>query len=103
MFRGFMTVGKLILFHLTPVLGCFMTRLVPAVHVSCALIAVSSHAAQPFEFTRMVAHWADYADPGYLSFIDDAKPDVVQVGFYGGHFWSCLLYTSDAADERSSV
>jgi hypothetical protein len=36
----------------------------------------------------MVAHWADYADPGYLPFIDDAKPEVVQVGFYGAHFWS---------------
>ena len=22
---------------------------------------------------------------------------------YAGHFWGCLLYTSDAADERSSV
>ena len=36
----------------------------------------------------MVAHWADYADPGYLPFIDEAKPEVAQVGFYGAHFWS---------------
>ena len=40
-----------------------------------------------FEFTRMVAHWAGYSDPGYLSFIEDARPEVVQVGFYGAHFW----------------
>ena len=36
----------------------------------------------------MVAHWSDYADPGYLTFIEEAKPEVVQVGFYGAHFWS---------------
>jgi hypothetical protein len=42
----------------------------------------------PFEFTRLIAHWAGYADPGYLPFVDDVKPDVAQVGFYGAHFWS---------------
>jgi len=36
----------------------------------------------------MVAHWANYADPGYLDFIDEAQPELVQLGFYGGHFWS---------------
>jgi hypothetical protein len=36
----------------------------------------------------MVAHWADYADPGYLSFIEEARPEVAQIGFYGAHFWS---------------
>lgn len=40
------------------------------------------------EFITLVAHWADYADAGYLSFIDDAQPDIAQVGFYGAHFWS---------------
>ena len=39
------------------------------------------------EFTRMLAHWANYADPGYLAFIDETKPDLVQLGFYGAHFW----------------
>jgi hypothetical protein len=39
-------------------------------------------------FTRMVAHWAHYADDGYLPFIEDAKVEVAQVGFYGAHFWS---------------
>ena len=49
-----------------------------------------SAAADPprFEFTRLVAHWAEYGDPGYLKFIEDARPDVAQVGFYGAHFWS---------------
>jgi hypothetical protein len=41
-----------------------------------------------FEFTRLVAHWAEYADPEYLKFIEEARPEVAQVGFYGGHFWS---------------
>jgi len=45
-------------------------------------------AAERFEFTRLIAHWSGYADPGYLSFVDDAKPEVAQVGFYGAHFWS---------------
>src|SRR6185503_635169 len=44
--------------------------------------------AERIEFTRMVAHWTDYADPGYLPFIEDAKVEVAQVGFYGAHFWS---------------
>jgi len=53
-----------------------------------ALSTIASPAAERFEFTRLVAHWADYADPGYLPFIDESKPEVVQVGFYGAHFWS---------------
>jgi hypothetical protein len=40
------------------------------------------------EFTRMVAHWSEYGDPGYMTFIEDAKPEVAQFGFYGAHFWS---------------
>src|SRR5213078_3134577 len=39
-------------------------------------------------FTRLVAHWAEYADPDYLRFIEEARPDIAQVGFYGAHFWS---------------
>ena len=53
--------------------------------------------AQPrssrLEFTRMVAHWAKYDDPDYLPFIADARPELVQFGFYGAHFWS-LAHTS---------
>ena len=45
--------------------------------------------AQPRrEFSTLVAHWAEYADPGYLPFLEAAQPDVAQVGFYGAHFWS---------------
>jgi hypothetical protein len=44
--------------------------------------------APRWEFTRLVAHWSDYASPDYLKFIEEAQPDVAQVGFYGAHFWS---------------
>src|ERR1043166_2137705 len=59
------------------------------------LVSVIAAGAEPhrFEFTRMVAHWTDYADPGYLPFIEDAKVEVAQVGFYGAHFWS-LAHTA---------
>jgi len=40
------------------------------------------------EFTRMVAHWAEYGDADYLAFISGAQPELAQIGFYGGHFWS---------------
>jgi len=43
---------------------------------------------RPLEFTRLIAHWADYADPDYLAFVEEARPELVQVGFYGAHFWS---------------
>lgn len=62
----------------------------------CALLALvvaplrakADERPKRVEFTRMVAHWAEYADPGYLTFIDEARPEIAQVGFYGGHFWS---------------
>jgi len=64
------------------------------VSVLFALAASAVQAAHPFEFTRMIAHWSSYADPGYLSFVEDAKPEVAQVGFYGAHFWSLADTTS---------
>lgn len=39
------------------------------------------------EFTRMMAHWAHYSGPEYLELVDAAKPELVQFGFYGAHFW----------------
>ena len=54
----------------------------------CVLVGMTAGAGERFEFTRLIAHWASYSDPGYLSFVDEAKPEVVQVGFYGAHFWS---------------
>lgn len=70
-----------------------MNRLFRSLFVIAALVTFSQSAtrsaeAQRTEFTRMVAHWAEYGDPEYLSFIDEAKPDVAQIGFYGAHFWS---------------
>ncbi len=41
-----------------------------------------------FEFTRMLAHWSDYGHPDYLPFIEDTRSELVQVGFYGAHYWS---------------
>ncbi len=51
----------------------------------------SIRAAEPaprFEFTRMIAHWANYGDPAYLDFVDEARPELAQLGFYGAHYWS---------------
>jgi hypothetical protein len=42
----------------------------------------------PFRFTRLIAHWADYGDDDYLKFVEEARPEVCQIGFYGGHFYS---------------
>ncbi len=66
--------------------------------VSADAAAQSTHppAQGRLEFTRMVAHWSKYADDGYLSFIDQAEPELVQLGFYGAHFWS-LAHTPQYA------
>ena len=31
---------------------------------------------QRSEFTTLVAHWAEYADPDYLPFLEAARPDI---------------------------
>ena len=36
----------------------------------------------------MLVHWRQYIDPGYLAFVDEARPEVVQAGFYGADFWA---------------
>jgi len=41
-----------------------------------------------FEFTTMVAHWAEYTGPEYWELINAAKPELAQFGFYGAHFYS---------------
>jgi hypothetical protein len=58
-------------------------------------IASRADADEParLEFTRVVAHWAEYGNPDYLKFIEEAQPDIAQVGFYGAHFWS-LAHTA---------
>lgn len=69
-----------------------------AVLVVALLVRGSVLAADPprqrAEFTRLIAHWAEYADDDYLTFVEDAKPDVCQIGFYGGHFYS-LAHTKE--------
>jgi hypothetical protein len=55
------------------------------------LVLLPGHAdaqQKRFEFTKMVAHWAQYDGDDYLPFIEEAQPDLAQFGFYGGHFWS---------------
>ncbi len=60
--------------------------------ISClfVLFAENLPAAEParLEFTRLVAHWAEYGHDDYLPFVFEAEPEVVQLGFYGAHFWS---------------
>jgi hypothetical protein len=59
--------------------------------VSCLLLPVAGLRADPpprLEFNRMIAHLAGYGEPGYVKFIEDAKPELVQVGWYGAHFYS---------------
>lgn len=56
--------------------------------VSLWLNLPAARAQERFEFTRLLAHWAEYNHPDYLPFVLEAEPDVVQLGFYGGHFWS---------------
>lgn len=56
-----------------------------------AALSPSSRAAdrsERLEFTTMVAHWAEYGHPDYLDFLTAARPEVVQLGFYGAHYWS---------------
>jgi len=56
-----------------------------------ALLALPQPASaqqKRFEFTKMVAHWAQYDGDDYLPFIEEAQPDLAQFGFYGAHFWS---------------
>jgi len=52
------------------------------------------HAEPPprFEFTRLMDHLVGYQDPGYLQFIEDVKPEVVQVGWYGAHMYGPSPY-----------
>ena len=44
----------------------------------------------------MIAHWANYAHEDYLPFVEEARPELVQVGFYGAHYWS-LAHTKHGA------
>src|SRR5262245_48880792 len=62
-----------------------LTSLVFASLCTGSANAQSKH--ERVEFTRLIAHWAEYADDDYLKFVEDARPDICQIGFYGGHFY----------------
>jgi dienelactone hydrolase len=53
-----------------------------------AFAFIDRHLRPRVAFTRLIAHWAEYADADYLQFVEQAKPEICQIGFYGGHFWS---------------
>jgi hypothetical protein len=50
--------------------------------------ARESNSRPRLEFSRMLVHWQHYIDPGYLPFVDEVQPELVQVGFYGAEFWA---------------
>lgn len=54
----------------------------------CLLATPAFAGEQRVELTRMIAHWAEYGDDDYLDFVKDARPEICQIGFYGGHFYS---------------
>ena len=66
-----------------------VTRFLVVAIALCSAANLSAQEAHPrVEFTRMVAHWAQYDGDDYLKFIEEAEPEVAQLGFYGAHFWS---------------
>jgi hypothetical protein len=75
-----------------------MRVLIAVCLLACAAVrAVPADPPKPpsrTEFTRLIAHWDGYGDPDYLKFVEEARPDVCQLGFYGGHFYS-LAHTPE--------
>jgi hypothetical protein len=53
---------------------------------------IDRHLKPRVNFTRLIAHWAEYGDADYLKFVEEAKPEICQIGFYGGHFYG-LVHT----------
>jgi hypothetical protein len=59
--------------------------------VAALLAPIGGTYADPpdrLEFSRIIAHLAGYGHPDYVKFIEDARPQIVQVGWYGAHFYS---------------
>jgi len=65
-----------------------MARFLAVVSLLLLPLSVTAQAPKRVEFKRMIAHLAGYGDPGYVKFIEDARPEIVQVGWYGAHFYS---------------
>jgi len=61
----------------------FILLLLPLFWSGC-----QSAPVRPLKLNTMIAHWANYAHEDYLPFVKEARPDLAQVGFYGGHYWS---------------
>ncbi|MBT4864005.1 MAG: hypothetical protein HON53_02645 [Planctomycetaceae bacterium] len=61
---------------------------IASIHATITTPSVADEKPERLEFTRMMAHWAGYGTDDYLKFIEEAEPELVQHGFYGGHFWS---------------
>src|SRR5690606_16843369 len=77
------------------------SRLLARVDVSRAVLAVvlaalgsgggpRARADERLDLTRLIALWADYDDAAYLDFVSETRPDIVQVGFYGAHFFGLV-------------
>lgn len=73
-----------------PILLSVLLGFVPAAAAQTAKPA--SPATPRVEFTRMIAHMANYASDDYLKFVEEARPEVCQIGEYGAHFYS-LVHT----------
>jgi hypothetical protein len=61
----------------------------------CARTTPSGAPPPRLEFSRMLVHWRQYIDPGYLAFVDEVQPEVVQAGFYGVDFWALAHVPKD--------
>lgn len=65
--------------------GMYEVRFSASFLITIFLQSLSTRAVTPperLEFTRMIAHLANYSDPDYLNFIEEVSPDLVQHGFY---------------------
>ncbi len=65
--------------------------------------ATESNSRPRLEFSRMLVHWRQYIDPGYLPFVDEVQPEVVQAGFYGVDFWTFAHVPEDVKGPTAGV
>lgn len=68
--------------------GAPATAAPPSAPPSQQQVPAAAPTAPRLEFLHLVAHWHGYASDQYLPFLEEARPEIAQVGFYGGHFWS---------------
>jgi hypothetical protein len=75
--------------------ACCAAEVLAAALTACSQPGRQAEVPARLEFSRMLVHWGQYIDPGYLAFVDEAQPEVVQAGFYGVDFWA-LAHVSNA-------